>query len=241
MEKDYEIIQNISLAEKKEQEAPAASVVPEVVVNVPGAEPVASPVIANPEVSEPQIVVTPPVEEAPAVAIPDVQLEIPGVTPAPVEPEVVPVVEETAPVYETPVEEPVTVEPVYEEPTYEVPEYNYGDNTSTDEYTSMFANTEVEEPTYNAYDNNYNDGYANTYTEVPAYDSSVSVDVNVDVNFKDEDSINNYYDRKRAYLINEIEKERAAALDQCKKYNEMASWVNDIGSSFNFFKGRSGY
>ena len=77
------------------------------------------------------------------------------------------------------------------------------------------------------------------YNSAPSY-TAESV-VSVDINFKDENSINNYYDQKREASINEIEKERAAALDQCKKYQEMANWVNDIGSSFNFFKGRSRY
>lgn len=218
MDKDYEIIQNISLAEKKEQVAPEAA--PEVTVTPPGEEVASSPVIEIPAIATPEVAIQVPEQAVPAVAVPEVKLEIPGMdVPA--------------------VEEPVTVEPTYEEPVVvaeePTPEYSYGDNTSDDEYKSMFTNTDVEVPAYN----NYNDSYENSYNSAPSY-TAESV-VSVDINFKDENSINNYYDQKREASINEIEKERAAALDQCKKYQEMANWVNDIGSSFNFFKGRSGY
>lgn len=235
MDKDYEIIQNISLAEKKEQVAPEAA--PVVTVTPPGEEVAPSPVIETPTIATPEVAIQVPEQAAPIVAVPEVKLEIPGMD--------VPAVEETPVAVEVAptVEEPVTVEPTYEKPVVvaeePTPEYSYGDNTSDDEYKSMFANTDVEVPAYNNYGNNYNDSYENSYNSAPSY-TAESV-VSVDINFKDENSINNYYDQKREASINEIEKERAAALDQCKKYQEMANWVNDIGSSFNFFKGRSGY
>lgn len=224
MEKDYEIIQNISLAEKKEQEAPKANEEPVVTVNPPGEVP------ASPAIEVPEVVVQPPGEEV-TVSEPEVKLEVPGIV-LPEEPTVVqetPVVE-TAPIV---AEEPTVVQPTYEETAVQAeestPEYSYGDNTENNDYTSMYNS--IESSKYNNYNSSYSDS--------PAYVSDASSVLDID--YKDEDSINRYYDQKIQNYINETEKERASALDQCKRYNEMSTWVNEIGSSFNFFKGRSGY
>ena len=153
MEKDYEIIQNISLAEKKEQEAPKANEEPVVTVTPPGEEP------ASPAIEVPAVVVQPPGEEV-AVSEPEVKLEVPGIV-LPEEPTVVqetPVVE-TAPIV---AEEPTVVQPTYEETVVQAeestPEYSYGDNTENNDYTSMYNS--IESSNYDNYNSSYSDSPA---------------------------------------------------------------------------------
>lgn len=249
MDKDYEIIQNISLAETKveENQTPQAveaqvetASVPQVNVVEEKQVEVEQPVIPSVEFDAP---VNVDGEEATTVTndVPNIEISN-NVVSVPSSPSAVSVptsgddidfgallgnfnvnFDETAgsPLADESDIYNMTANAEYSTNNYEATNYDVTneENSSVGVYVAEDSNTSYSEPT------NY----------------SEPEDTNKDIDYKDEDSINRYYDQKTQNAINEIEKERTAALDQCKRYQEMASWVNDIGSSFNFFKGRSGY
>ena len=218
MDKDYEIIQNVSLAEVKEEEPQQVESTDAVV-----AEDVQT---VEPEVvSEPVAIENPEVTVESSIDIPNI--EIPNI----VLPPEIEQVESTGITYETDSVQPVEE---YTEPSYTDENSSLG----SDDYSSMFVNNS----SASTYENDYTTD--NTYSSEMSFNNTSYVSEGteeIEIDYKDEDSINRYYDAKIQKFSYETEKERAAALDQSRRYKEMAEWVNEVGKSFDFFKGRPGY
>ena len=222
MDKSYEIIQNISLSESKvednqaPQEVEAAA---EVAVTPAEETPVETPIeIENSVVPE---------EESNGQEI-SANIEMPSIDIPSIElpPEIsVDVNSDTEVATEAEVSNDIQPES----------SYDFNNTVGNTDYSNMFNNNvDNVSPAYG------DDNYEVSSTFNSSYEDSTS-GVELDIDYKDENSINRYYDQKIKDTVNQVEKERSAALDQCKRYNEMSTWVNEIGSSFNFFKGRSGY
>lgn len=224
MDKSYEIIQNISLSESKVEDNQAPQEV-EAAAEVAVAPAEETPVVETPVEIENSVV---PEEsnsqeisaniEMPSIDIPSIELP----------PEIsvdVNANEEVAAEAETEVSNDIQPDP----------SYDFNNSVGGTDYSNMFNNNvDNASPAYG------DDNYEASSTFSSSYEDSTS-GVELDIDYKDENSINRYYDQKIKDTVNQIEKERSASLDQCKRYNEMSTWVNEIGSSFNFFKGRSGY
>lgn len=222
MDKSYEIIQNISLSESKvednqaPQEVEAAA---EVAVTPAEETPVETPieiensVVPEEESNSQEISAN---IEMPSIDIPSIELP----------PEIsVDVNSDTEVASEAEVSNDIQPES----------SYDFNNTVGNTDYSNMFNNNvDNVSPAYG------DDNYEVSSTFNSSYEDSTS-GVELDIDYKDESSINRYYDQKIKDTVNQIEKERSASLDQCKRYNEMSTWVNEIGSSFNFFKGRSGY
>lgn len=214
---EYEIVQDISLAEKKEE------------VNDKQETEVKDEIKPSVVIGEEKPVEETPVEETPTEETPAEESSVemaPAVAPIDIgsilgDSNITPSEEPTKATVDIPVPEiEQTQEPV-------VSSQNYTDYSS---YNEPYNNS------YNTFDNNAGyEQYSNQdYQSDNVYSMPIESQTENVLSFDSEDSINAYYDRKIAEDTERTNKEREAALISYREKKDMEAWIAETENRFTY-------